>query len=324
MKTIDIKNMGLAMQQVQEAGAHTASHKPNNGSDPEQGLSPNAKKEKARTSGVGVDANKAIDMSFKAFKAMTKTAKQNGGRTPPGDKAIVKSTMAPAANQKTEAVQVDELSKGTMGSYVKKATSDLAVTNMGKGMAMATNKDKIRDDMSKTSRKRKAGISKAVDKMTKNEATAACTCENCTCDPCECGQADVVSELTIADVNAGNALAKKRKMDAAKDNAVVKLRKPIKGKIGDPVKLYKEKKKAKKDDKLDDGDGMDPVGQADADIDNDGDTDKTDNYLNNRRDAIRSKMKNKGKGKVGEKAIMHGGKSGDKKSSETTSVGEER
>jgi len=45
MKTKDIKNMGLAMQQVQEAG--TATQKPNNGQDPEQGLSPNAKKEKA-------------------------------------------------------------------------------------------------------------------------------------------------------------------------------------------------------------------------------------------------------------------------------------
>ena len=35
-------------------------------------------------------------------------------------------------------------------------------------------------------------------------------------------------------------------------------------------------------------------------------------------------MARKGKGKVGEKALMHGGKSGDKKSSETMSVGEER
>ena len=57
--------MGLAMKQVQEAG--TATHKPNNGSDPEQGISPKAKKEKDRKSGVGVDANKAIDMSFKTF-----------------------------------------------------------------------------------------------------------------------------------------------------------------------------------------------------------------------------------------------------------------
>ena len=201
---------------------------------------------------------------------MNKKAPHNGNRTPPGDTAIVKSTTAPAANQKTESVdenlsdmskykgvkkgkpikgtiqppkkvgsQVDELSKGTMGSYVKKAKGDLAVANMGKGMAMATDKNKIRDDMSKVSRKRKAGIDMAVDKMVKKEA-------------------------------------------------------------------------------------MDPVGQADADIDNDGDVDKADSYLRNRRKAIGKKMKNKGKGKVGEKAVMHGGKSGEKKNNEVMAVGEEK
>jgi hypothetical protein len=221
---------------VKTEAVGTATHKPNNGSDPEQGISPNAKKEKDRTSGVGVDANKSIDMSFKAFKAMNKTAPQNGGRTPPGDKAIVKSTTAPAANQKTESV------------------------------------------------------------------TPGCTCENCTCDPCMCGQDDVIGEKYGG----------------------VKKGKPIKGTIGQPVKAayHGEAKKAKKDDKLDDGDGMDPVGKADADIDNDGDTDKTDDYLNNRRDAIRSKMKGK---KKTEKAVMHGGKGGaksEKKDSEVMNVGE--
>ncbi len=67
---------------------------------------------------------------------------------------------------------------------------------------------------------------------------------------------------------------------------------------------------------------MDPVGQADADINNDGKVNSTDNYLSNRRKAI-SKAR-KGKGKVGEKAVMHGGKSGDRKSNETMAVGEER
>lgn len=191
--------MGLAMKQVQEAG--TATHKPNNGSDPEQGLSPNAKKEKDRKSGVGVDANKSIDMSFKTFKAMGKKAPHNGNRTPPGDTAIVKSTTAPAANQKTESV-------------------------------------------------------------------------------------DVVAE--------------------------VKQGKPIKGTIQPGKKVGSQE-------------AMDPVGKADADIDNDGDTDSTDKYLHNRRKAIRNKMKSKGKGKVGEKAVMHGGKSSDeKKTKETMAVGEER
>ena len=325
MKTQNIKDMGLAMKQVQEADGKHKNPMNQTDYDKEAGIVGNAKKEKDRKSGVGVDANKSIDLSFKAFKAMNKKAPHNGNRTPPGDTAIVKSTTAPAANQKTEGkaygptgvsysdepnlqvksvgngikkgktikgtiqppkkvgskvdeltiadvnkatekakkrqekerqttgkssvsttdlaarqeAKVNELSKGTMGSYVKKAKGDLAVANMGKGMAMATDKNKIRDNMSKVSRKRKAGIDMAVDKMVKKEA-------------------------------------------------------------------------------------MDPVGQADADIDNDGDVDKADSYLRNRRKAIGKKMKNKGKGKVGEKAVMHGGKSGEKKNNEVMAVGEEK
>ena len=35
---------------------------------------------------------------------------------------------------------------------------------------------------------------------------------------------------------------------------------------------------------------MDPVGKADADIDNDGDVDSSDEYLHNRRKAIKKAM----------------------------------
>ena len=234
--------MGLAWREVLEAG--TATHKPNNGQDPEQGLSPNAKKEKARTSGVGVDANDSIVKSFKAFRANSKAAKHNGGVNPPGDKAIIKSTMAPAANQKTEAVQVDELSKKTLGSYIKKATSDVQVANIDRGMAKANHfarfahdpkNDKIGVDAAIKGDKRQRGIAKAVDKIVKKEA-------------------------------------------------------------------------------------MDPVGKADADIDNDGDVDSSDKYLHKRRKAISKARKGKS-----EDAVMHGGKGGaksEKKEKETMSVGE--
>lgn len=43
---------------------------------------------------------------------------------------------------------------------------------------------------------------------------------------------------------------------------------------------------------------MDPVGNHDADIDNDGDTDKSDKYLHNRRKAISKAMGNKSNSKV--------------------------
>ncbi len=56
--------------------------------------------------------------------------------------------------------------------------------------------------------------------------------------------------------------------------------------------LHSSKKKtmdekfAKVSKKTDDGDGMDPVGKGDADIDNDGDVDSSDKYLKKRRAAI--------------------------------------
>lgn len=51
------------------------------------------------------------------------------------------------------------------------------------------------------------------------------------------------------------------------------------------------KARAKRAKKM--SEGLDPVGQEDADIDNDGDTDKTDKYLHNRRKAIGKAIKKK-------------------------------
>jgi hypothetical protein len=45
---------------------------------------------------------------------------------------------------------------------------------------------------------------------------------------------------------------------------------------------------------------MDPVGQADADIDNDGDVDDSDKYLHNRRKAIKDKMKEQTEARLSE------------------------
>ena len=66
------------------------------------------------------------------------------------------------------------------------------------------------------------------------------------------------------------------------DVAAVKQNKPLQKKLD---KLYgpKKQKEAK----------MDPVGKADADIDNDGDVDSSDKYLHNRRKAIKKAMSKK-------------------------------
>jgi len=47
---------------------------------------------------------------------------------------------------------------------------------------------------------------------------------------------------------------------------------------------------AKSTDKDDDGDGLDPVGSEDSDVDNDGDSDESDKYLKKRRMAISKKI----------------------------------
>ena len=51
---------------------------------------------------------------------------------------------------------------------------------------------------------------------------------------------------------------------------------------------------------------LDPVGKADADIDNDGDVDKSDKYLHNRRKAVSTAIKAKGKDKTVEVQTSEG------------------
>tara|TARA_Y100000385_G_scaffold290539_1_gene364148 strand:+ start:805 stop:1230 length:426 start_codon:yes stop_codon:yes gene_type:complete len=58
----------------------------------------------------------------------------------------------------------------------------------------------------------------------------------------------------------------------------------IEGSMKEELELLEKFAKVSK--KTDDGDGMDPVGKGDADIDNDGDVDDSDKYLKKRRGAI--------------------------------------
>ncbi len=74
----------------------------------------------------------------------------------------IKGTIQPP---KKVGSQVDELSNKTLGSYVKRASSDNAVNNMAKGMGMAYGNDHMRDQAAKLAKKRKAGIAKAADKL---------------------------------------------------------------------------------------------------------------------------------------------------------------
>lgn len=58
------------------------------------------------------------------------------------------------------------------------------------------------------------------------------------------------------------------------------------------------------------GKKLDPVGQEDGDIDNDGDKDSSDEYLKKRRDAIKKAMKDEGNAFT--KALSAARENGDK------------
>lgn len=65
--------------------------------------------------------------------------------------------------------QLDELSKKTLGSYVKKATSDVGLAGFVKGTTVNDHsRSKDYDDAATMNKKRKVGIAKAVDKLTKD------------------------------------------------------------------------------------------------------------------------------------------------------------
>jgi len=64
--------------------------------------------------------------------------------------------------------QLDELSKKTLGSYVKKATSDVGLAGFVKGVTVTDpTRSKEYEHAASMNKKRKVGINKAVDKITK-------------------------------------------------------------------------------------------------------------------------------------------------------------
>ena len=77
--------------EVQEAA--TATQKPNNGSDPEQGLSPNAKRMMAMKTDApeGADITKVAPKTFAAMRASGKKAAMRNNDNPQGDKTPPKN-----------------------------------------------------------------------------------------------------------------------------------------------------------------------------------------------------------------------------------------
>jgi hypothetical protein len=70
---------------------------------------------------------------------------------------------------KEEVEQIGELSKATLGSYVKKAKGEMGLSAMGAGSASARGDSKTKSGEMSHAKKRSTGIDKAVDKLTKEE-----------------------------------------------------------------------------------------------------------------------------------------------------------
>lgn len=80
-----------------------------------------------------------------------------------------KNNLAKARGVKEEVEELDELSKSTIGSYVKKAKSSLIGSSQVMGMGSKTTGQKTHDKAEKKVQKRASGINKAVDRLTKEE-----------------------------------------------------------------------------------------------------------------------------------------------------------
>jgi organic radical activating enzyme len=68
---------------------------------------------------------------------------------------------------KEESEQLDELKKSTLASYAKKATDDVSYHSFSAGSRSAKDPERLKDDQK--AMKRQAGVSKAVDRLTKED-----------------------------------------------------------------------------------------------------------------------------------------------------------
>ena len=117
------------------------------------------------------------DIAKKAFKALT------GGSDEDQLKSLQKRMGVPQTGKKPtkeEVEQIDELSKSTLGSYVKKATSDAVVSrkigtdfehraSRAKSTSTKDASNRLSDRFNDMSKKRQSGVGKAVERLTKEE-----------------------------------------------------------------------------------------------------------------------------------------------------------
>lgn len=124
-----------------------------------------------------VELDEAIDtMSDARIKYHATTGLPHGRYTPKEIKAeherrrkSVPNYHAVKASLGEEAEQIDELSKGTLGSYIKKAAGHAAGSAAATAAIASSSNPKVPGKVKRDLRNRLTGISKATDKLTKEE-----------------------------------------------------------------------------------------------------------------------------------------------------------
>lgn len=117
---------------------------------------------------------KQSDGSFHAHHSAAKLAHAESGTFPTRDGAhqFIRNAHAKAIKNgtlKEEFEQIDELSKSTLGSYVKKAAKDTAVQGFAIGDSIANKKWSTGAKAGDMANKRIKGIGSATDRLTKEE-----------------------------------------------------------------------------------------------------------------------------------------------------------
>ncbi len=174
MNTEDIKKMALALQAVQEASKKKMDPVgkedddiDNDGDEDKSDEYLHARRKAVSAAIKGKSMKEEEDRS----KLDTFIKNMDGNKLYPATKKRPPTQYVMKTKkdvQKEEVEELDELSKETLGSYVKKASRNLA----GREYKRGAEKDASTTNLQK-SYKRDMGISKAVDKMTKEEVDEA-------------------------------------------------------------------------------------------------------------------------------------------------------
>jgi hypothetical protein len=174
MNTEDIKKMALALQAVQEASKKKLDPVGKEDGDIDNDGDKDKSDEYLHARRKAVSAaikGKSMKEEEDRSKLDTFIKNMDGNKLYPATKRRPPTQHVMKAKkdvQKEEVEELDELSKETLGSYVKKASRNLA----GREYKRGAEKDTSTTNLQK-SYKRDMGISKAVDKMTKEEVDEA-------------------------------------------------------------------------------------------------------------------------------------------------------